>query len=174
MVRKDLDSPRRELSNGGLESVVTLLVCWKINSSCASPGKAIQLYVPLDSRRSRFPKALLFPCLGSSIDSRSSVVDIWNGWSKLYVFERRKSRWMNQRRGGWDVCEHYFQKYAKIILSQPYNNAVISHKKTDLSIAWSHVFNDDNISNTAGIKRYPSEYCIAVPTSKQATYVENE
>ena len=81
---------------------------------------------------------------------------------------------MNQRRGGWDVCEHYFQKYAKIILSQPYNNAVISHKKTDLSIAWSHVFNDDNISNTAGIKRYPSEYCIAVPTSKQATYVENE
>ena len=27
----DLDSPRRELSNGGLKSVVTLLVRWQIN-----------------------------------------------------------------------------------------------------------------------------------------------
>ena len=27
----DLDSPRRELSNGGLEIVVALLVCWQIN-----------------------------------------------------------------------------------------------------------------------------------------------
>ena len=27
----DLDSPRQELSNGGLKSVVTLLVCWQIN-----------------------------------------------------------------------------------------------------------------------------------------------
>ena len=44
MNRKDLDSPRRELSNGGLESVVTLLVRQQINYSCASPGKAIQLY----------------------------------------------------------------------------------------------------------------------------------
>ena len=32
---KDLDSPRRELSNGGLESVVTLLVRWKIDVSSA-------------------------------------------------------------------------------------------------------------------------------------------
>ena len=37
-------SPRRELSNGGLESVVTLLVRWQIDYSCAFPGKAIQLY----------------------------------------------------------------------------------------------------------------------------------
>ena len=43
MVKADLDSPRRELSNGGLESVVTLLVRWQIDCSCASPGKAIQL-----------------------------------------------------------------------------------------------------------------------------------
>ena len=27
----DLDSPHQELSNGGLKSVVTLLVCWQIN-----------------------------------------------------------------------------------------------------------------------------------------------
>ena len=39
----DLNSPRRKLSNGGLESVVTLLVRWQIDYSCASPGKAIQL-----------------------------------------------------------------------------------------------------------------------------------
>ena len=26
----DLDSPRRDLSNGGLKSVVALLVCWQI------------------------------------------------------------------------------------------------------------------------------------------------
>ena len=40
---KDLDSPHRELSNDGLESVVTLLIRWQIDYSCASPGKAIQL-----------------------------------------------------------------------------------------------------------------------------------
>ena len=42
--RTELDSPCRELSNGGLESVVNLLVRWQINYSCASAGKAIQLY----------------------------------------------------------------------------------------------------------------------------------
>ena len=44
MDRTEPDSPRRELSNGGLESVVTLLVCWQNNYSCASTGSAIQLY----------------------------------------------------------------------------------------------------------------------------------
>jgi len=44
MVRKDLNSPRRELSNGGLKSVATLLVRWQINYSCASTGSTIQLY----------------------------------------------------------------------------------------------------------------------------------
>ena len=43
MDRTESDSPRRELSNGGLESVVTLLVRWQINCSYASPEKAIQL-----------------------------------------------------------------------------------------------------------------------------------
>ena len=45
MDRKESDSPCQELSNAGLESVVTLLVCWQIDYSCASPGKAIQWYV---------------------------------------------------------------------------------------------------------------------------------
>ena len=40
---EDPNSPCRELSNGGLKSVVALLVCWQIDYSCASPGKAIQL-----------------------------------------------------------------------------------------------------------------------------------
>ena len=31
VVRIDLDSPRQELSNGGLESVVALTVCWQID-----------------------------------------------------------------------------------------------------------------------------------------------
>ena len=39
----DLNSPRRELSNGGLGIVVTLLVAYQINYSCASAGSAIQL-----------------------------------------------------------------------------------------------------------------------------------
>ena len=39
----DLDSPRRELSNGGLKSVVTLLVCWQINFSPARIGRPTQL-----------------------------------------------------------------------------------------------------------------------------------
>ena len=42
-VRIDLNSPYRELSNGGLESGVTLLIAYQIDYSCASPGKAIQL-----------------------------------------------------------------------------------------------------------------------------------
>ena len=45
MARKDLNSPRRELSNGGLERVVTLLAACQIDYSCASPGKEIQLQV---------------------------------------------------------------------------------------------------------------------------------
>ena len=47
MDRTESDSPHRELSNGGLESVVILLVRWQINYLCASPGKAIQLYTNL-------------------------------------------------------------------------------------------------------------------------------
>ena len=35
MDRTESDTPRRELSNGGLESVVALLVRWQINYSCA-------------------------------------------------------------------------------------------------------------------------------------------
>ena len=40
-----MNSPRRELSNGGLGIVVTLLVACQINYLCASTGSAIQLYV---------------------------------------------------------------------------------------------------------------------------------
>ena len=40
----DLDSPRRELSNGGLKSVVALLVRWQINFLSARIGRSIQLY----------------------------------------------------------------------------------------------------------------------------------
>ena len=39
----DLDSPRRELSNGGLKSVVALLVCWQIDFLSARIGHPIQL-----------------------------------------------------------------------------------------------------------------------------------
>ena len=39
----DLDSSRRELPNGGLKSVVTLLVHWQINFLSAHIGRPIQL-----------------------------------------------------------------------------------------------------------------------------------
>ena len=39
----DLDSPRRELSNGGLKSVVALLVRSQINFLSARIGRSIQL-----------------------------------------------------------------------------------------------------------------------------------
>ena len=39
-----LNSPRRELSNSGLKSVVTLLVRWQINFLSARIGRPIQLY----------------------------------------------------------------------------------------------------------------------------------
>ena len=41
----DLDSPRRELSNGGLGIVVALLVRWGINFLSARIGHPIQLYI---------------------------------------------------------------------------------------------------------------------------------
>ena len=40
----DLDSPRRELSNGGLKSVAALLIRWQINFLSARIGRSIQLY----------------------------------------------------------------------------------------------------------------------------------
>ena len=43
MDKADLDSPRLDLSNGGLKSVVALLVRWQIYFSCASTGGPIQL-----------------------------------------------------------------------------------------------------------------------------------
>ena len=45
IVQIDLNSPRRELSNDGLESVATLLIRWQLNYLFASSGKAIQLYI---------------------------------------------------------------------------------------------------------------------------------
>ena len=42
--KKDLDSPRQELSNGGLGIVATLLLCWQIDFSCVYTGIPIQLY----------------------------------------------------------------------------------------------------------------------------------
>ena len=41
----DLDSPRQELSNSGLESAVTLLVRWQIDFLSDRIGHPIQLYV---------------------------------------------------------------------------------------------------------------------------------
>ena len=43
IVKADLDSPRRELSNDGLESVAALRVHWQNNFSCVSAGGPIQL-----------------------------------------------------------------------------------------------------------------------------------
>ena len=40
----DLDSPCRELFNGGLGIVAALLVRWQIDFSCVSTGGSIQLY----------------------------------------------------------------------------------------------------------------------------------
>ena len=44
MIQKtaDLDSPRRELSNGGPVILVALLVRWQINVVCACTGGPIQ------------------------------------------------------------------------------------------------------------------------------------
>ena len=43
IVKADLDSPRRELSNGGLGIVVALLVHWQIIFLSARIGRPIQL-----------------------------------------------------------------------------------------------------------------------------------
>ena len=84
-----------------------------------------------------------------------------------------KSRWMNQRRGGSDVCEHCFAKVRQ-------NNTLptlqqcrkITSTILGLSISSNHLFNVDSKSNTAGIKRDPREYLIAVPSKKSKLVVE--
>ena len=45
MDRTESDSPRREISNGGLGIVVSLAVRWEIDFSCASSCHSIQMYV---------------------------------------------------------------------------------------------------------------------------------
>ena len=50
IVPADLDSPHRELSNGGLGIVVALLVRRGIDFSCASTGDPIQLYLFLRTK----------------------------------------------------------------------------------------------------------------------------
>ena len=59
----DLDSPRRELFNGGLENVVALLVRWQINFLCESTGGPIQLCLetPLDEYKYMKMPLELFP-----------------------------------------------------------------------------------------------------------------
>ena len=44
LTETDLNSPHRELSNGGLKSVVAPLVRWQINFLSARIGRSIQLY----------------------------------------------------------------------------------------------------------------------------------
>ena len=44
MDQTESDSPRRELSNGGLESVVTLLDRWQIDFVSTRIGRLIRLY----------------------------------------------------------------------------------------------------------------------------------
>ena len=46
MYPEDLNSPRRELSNGGLGFILALLIRPGIDLSCVSTGGPIQLYRP--------------------------------------------------------------------------------------------------------------------------------
>ena len=90
MDRKDLDSPCREFSNGGLESVTTLLVCWQIDYSCASTGKAIQLYIQIMSvRYNIFKKRVL-------LEANFGLVQGWLSYSKHHNPETQLS-WTEQK-----------------------------------------------------------------------------
>ena len=44
-------------------------------------------------------------------------------------WKEEKPRWMNQRRGGSDVCEYFLQKYAKTTLSGQSSGVTRSHQK---------------------------------------------
>ena len=59
-----LDSPRRELSNGGLGIVVALLVHWGVNFLCVSTGSQSN---PTVKRNEYF--ALLIQSIGFEFDS---------------------------------------------------------------------------------------------------------
>ena len=63
MYKEDLNSPCEELSNGDLEIVVTLLVCWKIDFSCVSRGYSIQLYDSIVYRQEADERQRWFPWL---------------------------------------------------------------------------------------------------------------
>ena len=80
MVKADLDSPCRELSNGGLKSVVTLLVRWQIVFLSARIRRPIQLYLIFSTGvcLSGYPHffVLLLPFLSLIISSIASVVSV--------------------------------------------------------------------------------------------------
>ena len=59
--KADLNSPRRELSNGGLKSVVTLLVCWKfifLSAQTLTLNSAVEYYLSLSPQKVSRPGLL--------------------------------------------------------------------------------------------------------------------
>ena len=70
----DLNFPRQEISNGGLESVVTLLVRWENNFSSARIGCPIQLYCYLP--RVSIP-ATAIQCLVAYVVQKHLFMEFW-------------------------------------------------------------------------------------------------
>ena len=70
-----------------------------------------------------------------------------------------KSKKMNQKRGGTDVCEHFFAKIRQINTCPTLQQCrEITSKISGLNITHNHMFNFESGANTAGIKRTHSEY----------------
>ena len=73
--------------------------------------------------------------------------------------DKDKSKKINQKRSGTDVCEHFF---AKVRQTNPCPTLMqcreITSKISGLNITHNHMFGFESGSNTSGVKRTHEEY----------------
>ena len=87
----DLDSPRRELSNGGHETIVALLVHWQINFWSAQTWRPIQLRSTATPSTTQSGNAVIWRSAGGREAPQHPTLLVW----LLGPCRRRTRRWSN-------------------------------------------------------------------------------
>ena len=85
-----------------------------------------------------------------------------------YYLKDNKSRWMNQKNGGSDPCEHFFAKTRQVNpLPTLKQCREITSKISGVKIGSSTMFTFNPKTNTGGVKRDHDMYIEPVPSKKK-------
>ena len=85
-----------------------------------------------------------------------------------YYLKDNKSRWMNQKNGGSDPCEHFFAKTRQVNpLPTLKQCREITSKLSGVKIGTSNMFTFNSKNNTGGVKREHEMYIEKVPHRKK-------